>query len=478
MSKLLTFWCLVMVTSLCAQVEVHNIKQIAVGAEFTMALDLSGRVFSWGFNGDGQVGTGVEAGTFVVSPELIETGDKEWDFIAAGAVHGIGIKKDGSLWAWGSNVVNQLGDGTTTSSLTPKRIGQDTDWQMVVCGQAHNLAIKSDGSLWAWGFNSFGQLGNGMQNNAAVPLRIGSDNDWKYISAGGGHSLAIKEDGSLWAWGANFNGQAGTGGAQIIPQATRLGEEKWMAVSTGFEFSAGIREDGTLWTWGFNGNGQLGLGTLLEERSPKQVPFQNEPDIEFRHISCGSAYVHAIDTQGRLWAWGANIEGCLGLGSPVSNFFLPSQVGEDNDWMLVEGAKGLSTGNSVFGFHTMAIKESADVICVAGANYGFQLGDGTSDTKREFECTVLLSTISNVTDLSTTHLVNVYPNPFTDYIEWQLASDAVREYKIIDLNGRLVQTGKSVQGKNRIQTGHLTPGMYYLQLDVDSQNQLIKIIKQ
>ena len=39
--------------------------------------------------------------------------------IAAGYAHTIGIKKDGSLWAWGGNYVGQLGDGTLTGQFTP-----------------------------------------------------------------------------------------------------------------------------------------------------------------------------------------------------------------------------------------------------------------------------------------------------------------------------------------------------------------------
>ena len=50
----------------------------------------------------------------------------QWDFqvsfIAAGYEHGIAIKSDGSLWAWGANSKGQPGDGTTTKRLSPVQI--------------------------------------------------------------------------------------------------------------------------------------------------------------------------------------------------------------------------------------------------------------------------------------------------------------------------------------------------------------------
>src|SRR5512133_1856957 len=49
--------------------------------------------------------------------------DYTWQSIAAGGHHTVGLKSDGRLWAWGYNSFGQLGDGTTTSRLTPVQVG-------------------------------------------------------------------------------------------------------------------------------------------------------------------------------------------------------------------------------------------------------------------------------------------------------------------------------------------------------------------
>jgi len=65
----------------------------------------------------------------------------------------------------------------------------------------HSLAIKSDGSLWAWGSNGFGQLGNGTTTDSYVPMRVGAENNWSRIAPSEEDSLAIDHDSSIWTWG-------------------------------------------------------------------------------------------------------------------------------------------------------------------------------------------------------------------------------------------------------------------------------------
>ena len=39
--------------------------------------------------------------------------------VAAGYVHTVALKSDGTVWAWGENGYGQLGDGTTTDETFP-----------------------------------------------------------------------------------------------------------------------------------------------------------------------------------------------------------------------------------------------------------------------------------------------------------------------------------------------------------------------
>ena len=62
------------------------------------------------------------------------------------------INDDGSLWARGYNSTGQLGDGTMICRDTFVQIGMDTDWTNVVSNGSTTIGIKTDGSVWAWGW--------------------------------------------------------------------------------------------------------------------------------------------------------------------------------------------------------------------------------------------------------------------------------------------------------------------------------------
>lgn len=132
-----------------------------------------------------------------------------WAKVSAGTFHTVGLKTDGSIWAWGENASGAVGDGTTTRRRLPVQVG--TGYADVAAGEGFTLAVKADGTLWAWGYNGAGQLGDGSDVNRPAPVKIGTATTWVSVAAGVGHSAAVRSDGTLWAWGWNGNGAVGDG---------------------------------------------------------------------------------------------------------------------------------------------------------------------------------------------------------------------------------------------------------------------------
>jgi alpha-tubulin suppressor-like RCC1 family protein len=84
----------------------------------------------------------------------------------------MGLKADGTLWAWGNNTFGQLGVGGEESTTVPVQVGADAKWTAVSAGCLHTVAVKADGTLWAWGRNVYGQLGNGSTTSNNAPALI------------------------------------------------------------------------------------------------------------------------------------------------------------------------------------------------------------------------------------------------------------------------------------------------------------------
>lgn len=346
--------------------------QVASGGIHNVALRGDGTLWSWGFNGFGQLGDGSTTGKN--SPIQVGT-DNKWVSAAGGYYYTMALKSNGTLWAWGNNQFGQLGDGTTANKNTPVQVGTDTKWVNIACGVSHTIALKSDGTLWAWGANTYGQLGDGTTTNKTTPVQIGTDFKWVSIACGSSYTLALKSDGTLWSWGENSYGQLGEGTTTNRNTPTQVGNDIiWTNIACGNNHSIALRSDGTLWTWGRNPFGQLGDGTTSDMIVPAQW---GSFDNRWISISGGDNHTMASKSDGTLWAWGYNGYGQLGDGTTTDKS-LPTRITGQND--IVSLRKG-SLCN-----HSAVIRMDRSSLCLTGRNHIGQLGDGSTTDGNTYNC--------------------------------------------------------------------------------------------
>ena len=324
-----------------------NWKQVACGVQHAAAVKTDGTLWAWGNNGSGQLGDGTT--TNRSSPGTTAGGGTNWRQAACGNSHTAAIKTDGTLWTWGNNGNGQLGVGTTTSRSSPgTTAGGGTNWKQVSCGDGHTAAIKTDGTLWTWGNNGSGRLGDGTTINRSSPVTtVGGGTNWKQVAGGAIHTTAVKTDGTLWAWGNNGSGQLGTGNtvSRSSPGTTAGGGTNWKQVACGVQHAAAVKTDGTLWAWGNNGSGQLGDGTTTNRSSPGTTAGGG---TNWKQVASGGAHTAAIKTDGTLWTWGNNFNGQLGVGTTTSRTSPGTTAGGGTNW------RQAACGNN----HAAAISES------------------------------------------------------------------------------------------------------------------------
>ena len=108
----------------------------------------------------------------------------------------------GILLATGYNSDYQLGDSSLVHRSAPVQIGSIYSLSKIAAGELHSLAIKTNGTLWVWGTNLYSQLGISSSNTSdfrSSPVQIGTLTNWSQISTRYRHSLAVKTDGTLWS---------------------------------------------------------------------------------------------------------------------------------------------------------------------------------------------------------------------------------------------------------------------------------------
>ena len=324
---------------------------------------------SWGINSVGELGNGTTANSALnggVSGLAFNVAQ-----VSAGNDHGLALRSDGTVWAWGDNRIGELGNGTLASSSTPVQVTGLTGVVQVAAGGGHSLALRSDGTVWAWGGNYHGELGNGGTGSAQpTPVEVTGLTGVTRISAGSFFSLALRSDGTVWAWGWNQSGQLGTGttaDSSIPVQVTGLSQVT--SISAGGDASLATRTTGFLgftsvWAWGDNGAGQLGDGTSIDHLTPEQVTGINTPYIA--SIAAGYEFAVVAGTDGSVWGWGWDDAGQLG-NTPTSDLVSrPVQtIGTGS------GITQLSAGIN----HVLAL-ESNGTVLAWGANLSGELGDG------------------------------------------------------------------------------------------------------
>jgi len=179
------------------------IVMVAAGADHSVALEVEGRVWTWGFNACGQLGHNDWQNKHV--PTLLAgeaLGGSAAVLVAAGGLHTVAVMIDGALWAWGQ--------GNAEVRLVPARVGAKEEFGgspvlMAACGCLHTLAVTKAGTLWAWGLGEHGALGHNDENTRLVPTQVEAQHfgHAKIVSAAAGyaHSAVVTEHGGLCTWG-------------------------------------------------------------------------------------------------------------------------------------------------------------------------------------------------------------------------------------------------------------------------------------
>jgi alpha-tubulin suppressor-like RCC1 family protein len=316
---------------------------VGTGKYHNSAVKTEGTLWTWGCNACNQLGDGTS--TTRSSPVTTAGGGTTWCAASSGSQHTAGVKTDGTLWTWGNNTAGQLGDGTITRRSSPvQTCGGGTTWCSSSTGNYHTAGVKTDGTLWTWGCNANGRLGNNSITNLSSPsTTAGGGTTWRAVSAGGAHTSAVKTDGTLWTWGYNGGGILGNGTttSRSSPGQTCGLGSTWCAVSSGGQHTAGGKTDGTLWTWGSGDNGQLGDGTTTNRCSPGTIA--GEGTIWRVVSTSGRNHTAGVKTDGTLWTWGCNTVGQLGTGSVTARCSPGTTAGGGTTWCAVSVNGGCHT---------------------------------------------------------------------------------------------------------------------------------------
>ncbi|KAI1324746.1 RCC1/BLIP-II [Xylariaceae sp. FL0255] len=298
-----------------------RICKVAATDSASFLLTTDGFVFGWGtFRGaDGVIGF-TESIRVQPTPMLIEPLQDITD-IACGSNHVVALDVHGKVWTWGSGGQFQLGRKPLTrhsgprATLKPEPCGMFGKRHFAVtiaAGSYHSFYIDNQQRVWSWGLNNYSQTGHSddtgkddamvLQPKLVDTLR---DSNVQIISGGEHHTVACTADGKLLTWGRVDGHQVGqpesvftednsmfdeAGKPRILITPTAVPKINAKYCAAGVDTSFAIDVNGKVYSWGFSANYQTGQGTTDDIEVPTMIDNSAVRDRKLVWAGAGGQY--------------------------------------------------------------------------------------------------------------------------------------------------------------------------------------------
>jgi alpha-tubulin suppressor-like RCC1 family protein len=376
--------------------------RVAVGDATSCVLATGGTVECWGYDRHGETGSlraetncGSAGLTAVCNTQPTAVSIPPATAIAAGAGDVCALSGRGEVYCWGYNGEGELGTGHVAESAQPLPVAGVKQARAVAVGGNGACALLANGTVDCWGDNNYGELGIGTDRGpetcassacSRTPVRVALRGAVD-IAAGGHHYCALLAEGQIECWGSNIAGELGndtTGVSSTPVPVTFISPARQLAA--GQEHTCALLLGGTVDCWGGNAGGQLGIGT---NKGPQTCtdPCSKRPvrvdtiDGQVAAIAAGGDYTCALLTTGRVDCWGDNASvdletpgtsgsaSCQVPGSLRANTCSPSATPSPG----IGDAVAIGTGSS----NACALLKDASVECWGDNTYG-ELGNGAT----------------------------------------------------------------------------------------------------
>ncbi|MEF2932606.1 MAG: hypothetical protein U0O43_07040, partial [Clostridia bacterium] len=285
--------------------------------------------------------------------------------VVGGNCHYAALKGNGTVWTWGYNGNGQLGLGDTNARTEPtqakaEKILEDgtkeeeliTDAIDIAASYNHTIILRADGTVWSTGYNQYGELGTGDTEERKIFTQVKGPNgegileNIVQITTGYYTGYALTTNGEVYGWGSNRYGELGQGSKSDDPvlYPTKMKKvSNIIQISSGAEYIVMLDAEGKVWGTGYNGNGQLGIGNTTLQTLPQQMTSISG----IKEISAKSNNTYMLTEGGYVEGVGYNYYSQLGDGSSTDRTTAVYTKNTSNKY--VSDAKHISAGeNSVF----------------------------------------------------------------------------------------------------------------------------------
>lgn len=276
------------------------VRTVSAGSNHSLLATEDGSLYSFGYNGDSQLGFG-PIKTSSSKPTLVSD-ISDVVQVVAGSQHSLILTKSGDVYVFGKGQFGQLGLGKDKTSVdVPTKINSLPKMKAISTTYSSNLLLADNGDVYAFGSNNLGQLGLNSQTDAFVPTKISGISNAAAVSTGG-NSLILLENGDVYSFGYNYGGNLGyvpNNNYVLKPQKISTISNA-IAIATGARHSLVLLANGDVYSFGKGESGQLGHGDTKDQTTPKRIA--NLPKA--RAIAAGGDTSFVLSENGDVYSFG------------------------------------------------------------------------------------------------------------------------------------------------------------------------------
>ena len=180
----------------------------------------------------------------------------------------------------------------------------------ITMGPACSSAVSETGVLYTWGRMGFGPTTTDIHVPKPTPREVFSGHSVDQVAFAEHHCAVVTTTGLLWTWGLNSSGELGhgeLGNGQLVPRVVQsLSAHRTRHVALGHSHTIAVTADGKVFVWGFNIKGHLGLGKDRVEPQTLPLMVTSLSKYAIHALACGhdhSLVVVGERPEGGVWAW-------------------------------------------------------------------------------------------------------------------------------------------------------------------------------
>ncbi|XP_028027554.1 regulator of chromosome condensation [Bombyx mandarina] len=374
-------------------------KRGAIQLEIPTAPKKRGRVLTCGQGDVGQLGLGEDVVETTKFKYVTALGDKIVD-VQAGGMHTIALDSSGKIWTFGCNDEGALGRATSNEKDegTPKQVSLPVAAVAVSAGDSHSAALLQNGDVYAWGSfrDSHGSMGLVVRGREGKPckepVKIDIGEPAVEIASGGDHLVVLTTSGSVFTLGCGEQGQLGRlaqrsasrdarqgFSALLVPARVTLRQAAarvWAGHHATFVLDA---QHARLFAFGLNNYGQLGI-TGEKRKTALFSPTECDAlravgdDHAWSAVALGQHHTLTLAANGQIYALGRCEYGRLGLGDKSGDAETLELIPKLQNKKCISIAAGTS--------NSFAVTDSGEVYSWGMGSEG-QLGTGESEDLNE-----------------------------------------------------------------------------------------------